>query len=305
MPSPEMTLGIDIGGTSVKGAMLDGGREVWTGKSGKYARPGAAELEVAVREVMRGAIAGAGGRGIAAVGVCAPGLRDVNGVISKALNVPGLVGMSPAALIARAAPELVGVRVIEFTDAHAAAADYWRTRPSPGRLLALSMGTGIGACVLDAQEGGKPAPLIVTGRGPGQIGQMDVGVEERGEETRAGKPMPPGMGTLESYMGLPALRTRFGEDASALQATIEDGRLRVDRWPLCALVRALRIAHAIYLPERIVLLGGVGIRLRPLLGDMRALIADGLTSLAKPDWTLEAGESDFHAARGAAWMAEE
>ena len=103
-------------------------------------------------------------------------------------------------------------------------------------------------------------------------------------------------------MGLPALRARFGEDAGALHAAIKDGRLRADRWPLCGLVRALRIAHAIYLPERIVLLGGVGIRLRPLLEEMRVRVAEGLTSLAKSEWTLEAGESDFHAARGAAWM---
>ena len=27
-------------------------------------------------------------------------------------------------------------------------------------------------------------------------------------------------------------------------------------------------------------------------------LVDGLTPLAKQDWTLEAGESDFHAARG-------
>jgi hypothetical protein len=101
-------------------------------------------------------------------------------------------------------------------------------------------------------------------------------------------------------MGLPALRARFGDD---LSGAIASGAIRADRPPLSALVRALRIAHAVYLPERIVLLGGVGIRLRPLLGEMRERIADGLTTLARPDWTLEAGESDFHAARGAAWMA--
>lgn len=300
-----MNLGIDIGGSSVKAALLDSGREVWMGGSGAYTRPLAPELESAVGDVVFGAIAAAGNRGLASVGVCAPGLRDANGVITKALNVPGLVGMSPKSLVARAAPELAGVRVAEFTDSHAAAADYWRTRPSPGRLLALSMGTGIGACVLDAEVGGKPAPLIVTGRGPGQIGQMDVGIEEKQEETWAGKSMPPGTGTLESHMGLPALRARFGENAIALQTAIEDGRLRADRWPLRGLVRALRIAHAIYLPERIVLLGGVGIRLRPMLEDMRVRVADGLTALAKPDWTLEAGESDYHAARGAAWMSGE
>ena len=305
MRSSGAFLGIDIGGTSVKGALMDGPREVWTGKSRAYARPGTPELEAAVREVAQSAVVASGGRAIATVGVCAPGLRDANGVITKALNVPGLVGLSPAMLIARAMPELAGVHIMEFTDAHAAAADYWRTHPAAGRLLALSMGTGIGACVLDAREGGKPVALIVTESGPGQIGQMDVGMEECEEDTWAGKPMPQGAGTLESHMGLPALRARFGEDAATLQVAIEDGRLRADRWPLRALVRAMRIAHAIYLPDRIVLLGGVGIRLRPLLGEMRARVADGLTSLAKPDWMLEAGESDFHAARGAAWMAGE
>ena len=160
-------------------------------------------------------------------------------------------------------------------------------------------------------------PLIVTGRGPGQIGQMDVGevewekTEASGEHAShvlASRPMPlplplgpdGGRGTLEAYMGLPALRARFRDD---LSGAIGSGAMRADRSPLSALVRALRIAHAIYLPERIVLLGGVGIRLRPLLGEMRERIADGLTTLARPDWTLETGESDFHAARGAAWMA--
>ena len=144
---------------------------------------------------------------------------------------------------------------------------------------------------------------------------MDVGEVEweksdgQGGQTShawAGRPMPlplgpdGGRGTLEAYMGLPALRARFGDD---LVGEIASGAMRADRPPVSALVRALRIAHAIYLPERIVLLGGVGIRLRPLLGEMRERIADGLTTLASREWTLECGESDFHAARGAAWMA--
>ena len=32
-------------------------------------------------------------------------------------------------------------------------------------------------------------------------------------------------------------------------------------------------------------------------------VSDGLTTLARKGWTLEVGESDFHAARGAAWLA--
>jgi hypothetical protein len=101
--------------------------------------------------------------------------------------------------------------------------------------------------------------------------------------------------TLEGYMGLPALRARYGDGLA--------GVMRVDGPPVGALVRALRIAHAIYVPQRVVLLGGVGIRMGALVAGIREAVSDGLTSLAKPGWTLEVGESDFHAARGAAWLA--
>jgi hypothetical protein len=101
-------------------------------------------------------------------------------------------------------------------------------------------------------------------------------------------------------MGLPALRARFGDSLDSLATT---GGLRADRAPLAALVKALRIAHAIYRPHRIALLGGIGLALRPLAASIHAAVADGLTTLAHPGWTLEIGDDDLHAARGAAALA--
>jgi hypothetical protein len=67
-----------------------------------------------------------------------------------------------------------------------------------------------------------------------------------------------------------------------------------------ALVRAIRIGHAIYRPMHVALAGGVGIRLGRLLVEMRAAVEKDLTRVARAGWTLFVGENDFHAACGAA-----
>jgi hypothetical protein len=80
-------------------------------------------------------------------------------------------------------------------------------------------------------------------------------------------------------------------------------KLTGDEPAIHALVRALRIGHAIYRPHHICLCGGVGIRLRHLLSTIREQTSRRLTSLARTGWTLECGWDDFHAARGAAQLA--
>ena len=73
--------------------------------------------------------------------------------------------------------------------------------------------------------------------------------------------------------------------------------------PLSALVRAIRICHAIYRPDHIILAGGIGVRLLPLISKMKQACDVNLTKIAKEKWTLSAGEHDFHAALGAARLA--
>lgn len=278
-----LALGIDIGGTSIKLALLDAGRVVVTAQSSRYARPSFDGLAAALREALQTLDLS---KGVASLGLCAPGLRDpATGVVTKAVNLPGMVGHTFADLLAHAgAPGLPPPVIV--TDAHAAALDYWTCMPAAGRLLAISLGTGVGACVLD-----DGTPLIVSGAGPGHLGQVDVGLLE------PDRPIGPdgGAGSLEAYMGLPALRQRYGD--RLVQAVT---RADVEQPPLRALVQALRIAHAIYRPQRVALLGGVGLALAGRVDDLHAAVSRGLTGLAREGWTLEAGQSAFHAASGAA-----
>lgn len=275
-----LALGIDIGGSSVKTAAMRDGAVEWTARSSTYDRPGRDELARAVAASL------AQLKGHAdAVGVCLPGLLDeARSTVTYSANVPGLVGVPLAELLAPAgAPEPARV----FSDANAAGWDLYQSRNLTGRLLTLVLGTGVGASVVDAA-----GFLRVDGDSPGHLGQCDVSLE--------GEPVigPDGsIGSLEGYLGAPALARRYGSVDAAFR------NMRVTDPPLRALARVIRIAHAIYRPQHVCLAGGIGIRLAHLLTDLHAATSEHLTRIARPDWTLTAGDSDFHAAIGAARLA--
>jgi hypothetical protein len=147
----------------------------------------------------------------------------------------------------------------------------------------------VGAAVLD-----DGVPLMVEGASPGHIGQVDVSLE--------GEPVigpDGGAGSLEGYIGTHALRQKYGPDMAATLAN-----LKPSDPPVRALVRAIRICHAMYRPHHVALTGGIGIRLRRLLPEIRNLIDTHLTSVAREGWTLTTGEHDFHSATGAARLAK-
>ncbi len=278
------TLGVDIGGTSVKAAVWRNGRCIRTGQSPFYVKPTADQLRTAIHRAV-GAI-----RDLKSVGLCAPGLLDRDrGVITMAVNVPGLAGLELDQLVPQALG-LHGVRPTTISnDAAAAAHHMYGLRPMSGRLMVLSLGTGVGVAVLD-----DGVPLRVDGDSPGHLGQIDVSIPGADVVGPDG-----GAGGLEGYIGVPALHDRYGND---LTAAIE--KFTGQEPCILALVRALRICHAIYRPDHICLCGGVGIRLRHLLGVIRQKTCNKLTSLARPDWTLDCGADDFHAANGAAQLAD-
>ncbi|HZL36275.1 MAG TPA: ROK family protein [Tepidisphaeraceae bacterium] len=280
MTDSPSALGIDIGGTSVKVVALRGDALLWSARR-RYRMPGRTELTLAVQS----AINGREGR-FNSVGLCVPGLLDEQKErVELSVNVPGLVGVPLAEMIAQAvggAP----ARLRITNDSIASGYDIYASRKLTGRLLVLALGTGVGAAVLD--EG---VPLTVDNESPGHIGQFDVSVE--------GAPLigpDGGAGSLEGYIGAEALRQNYGADPAS--------KLQPDHPPIKALARAVRICHAIYRPHHVVLAGGLGIRLGHLLPELKLLIETHLTSIARPGWTLAAGDSDFHAARGAARMAE-
>jgi|GEM_PF-417376 len=319
-------IGIDIGGTSVKAVVLGGGgpelqaalppiyasyhdqrnsqphqglREVdgypplhGYAKSDRYVRPSISELQAAITQALCRTGCWANGE-LATVGLCLPGAVDASGIVVRSVNIPELAGQDPLALLQSVvllppdAPPLV-----RLTDAFAAGADVYLSQNRTDRLLAISLGTGVGAAVIDA--GCKQ--LILHGESSGHFGQMDVSIDDGWAV-----PIGPdgGRGSLEAYIGLPALVKVLGStDDHAIES------LDARDLPLRALTRALRIAHAIYKPDAVVLLGGVGIRLRRALPELNAQVAINLTSIAKPHARIECGQHDYHAAAGCArWAA--
>jgi predicted NBD/HSP70 family sugar kinase len=314
-------LGVDIGGSSVKAMVLDDWlRDVARAASDRYSRPKRRELLAAMRQAVERLGLGPGAWD--ATAVCAPGQRDGFGTVVKCINLPGLVNTSPETLLDEVAPTARASRVrldafqgaeIEFplllrspiSDAHAAGYDIQplltveRTfAPCGGlrmgmrrpRLLAISIGTGVGACVLNGFE-----PLRVVGMSSGRFGQMDVSVPLEDGSIPVGP--DGGRGGLEAYLGAPALLARLGPPAESIV-----DRLEADDPEITALVRAIRIGHAIYGPDAVALLGGTGIRLKRLGAQIKRAVKDQLTSVATPGWSLVFGRDDYHAARGVARM---
>lgn len=274
-----MKLGIDIGGTSVKVACP--GADGWSsGTSDRYSRPTRAQLHAALLQAIKRAEVRT--QGITSVGLCVPGIPSSDGSqIDIAVNVPGLVGWPFHEMVREAIghrPE----RIVRLIDADAAASDWHETHRHPGRTLALVLGTGVGMCVLDDGQ-----PLRITDGGSGHIGQIDVSLD-------GAAPIGPdgGRGGLEGYLGAQTLKRN-----SSLSEAFAEGTPAI-----AALARAIRICHAIYRPDRVVLLGGIGIRI-PSLERLNGAVCDHLTSIARPGWQLLQGDDDHHAARGASRLA--
>lgn len=283
------TIGIDVGGSSVKAAMLVAGRPSVTAQSDRYDAPTFEELRGAVKTAITRL--GPEAQGVTRAGLCIPGVRDCEGLtIVESVNLPAVVGVRIDVLLRDACGRAMNLAAV-VSDVHAAAVDIHACRPEPGRLLVIAMGTGVGACVLD---NGKL--FTVAGASSGHVGQMDVSLDIPGEEPPLGR--DGGRGSLEAYVGLPALEARYGRHLEHVVAVLDETSP-----PLLALARAVRICHAIYRPDCVTLAGGVGAMLAGKLELLRSMIGRDLTRLARPSWRLEAASNVFHAAVGAARVA--
>ncbi len=277
------SLGIDVGGSSVKVAAISGNETLWTAQSKTYARPTRDELVAAIRENINGRDID-----LDAVGICAPGILDrERRMITWAVNIPSLQGIVLDELVGEALGRDVA-HVEIHNDSTASAYDLYATHNLTGRLLSITLGTGVGASVLDSG-----VPVMLSGESPGHIGMVDVSLENDPAVGPDG-----GAGSLEAYIGSPALMARYGPDMSAIleQLTEKDP-------PIRALARAIRIFHAIYRPQYVYLIGGLGIRMGHLLPALRGLIDKNLTSVARKDYRLAVGDDSYHAAKGAAKFA--
>ena len=278
------SLGIDVGGSSVKLALVEDGKALWQTQSETYSNPTRDQLAGAIRNAVAGRFDASG----AAAGICVPGRRDASGrTVIISVNIPALNGLKLDDLV-RDALGFTPAFLEVCGDSTASAYDIYATHQLKGRLLSLALGTGIGAAVLD-----DGVPLHVDGESPGHVGQFDCSIE--------GDPVigpDGGAGGLEGYFSAPALTKRYGPDMAAnLQ------RMSATDSPMKALARAIRICHAIYCPDHVALTGGLGNRMSHLLPALRQLVEKDLTSIARKGWTLMCGNDDFHAAKGAAKFA--
>ena len=189
-------LGIDIGGSSVKLALVCEGSEPHTMRGDPYEMPTLEVLTSRIRQTFDALLkqSGVGREAVARVGVSVAGPMNKAGVLEGAANLPHLVGVS----IPQWTEETLGlgVPVRPATDANSAAACEHRRNPMPGRTLYLSMGTGVGGAVLDDGR-----PVIITRGTSGHFGHMDVS----GGEADAPATPGAGRGALEAYVGFRTL----------------------------------------------------------------------------------------------------
>ncbi|HEX7279872.1 MAG TPA: ROK family protein [Solirubrobacterales bacterium] len=281
--------GIDLGGTKIQTAIVDGRGEVL----GQARRPtptsgGPQDVAAAMAESLREAAAEAGVEtaSLAGIGVGSPGDADEKtGVVSSAKNLPGWDGSFPLAESlqeALGAPVRVGndVQVATEAEFHLGAAREFQS------LIGVFWGTGVGGgLVLD----GKPW----LGRGAaGEIGHVVV--------KRGGAKCPCGRrGCLEAYAGRSAMeaeaRRQHEEgqktDLFHLMKKHEKPRLTSGIWERALdhgdhlaenlIERAIEalgtgVASAVNLldPEAVVIGGGLGVRfgerlMDPLMEEMR------------------------------------
>jgi len=279
------SLGIDIGGSSVKVCLIDGD-QLSTARSFGYTNPTREVLSQAINDALAQLDVGTD----TPVGLCLPGRQSKSDdSIECSINLPCLNGWSFAELLKDGigfVPESYSV----LSDVQAAGEDYIFTHDAQGRVAIIAIGTGVGLCVFD-----DAVPIGIGKASIGHLGMMDIG--RLGQDDLIS---PDGSkNTLESYIGTRAIELRFpGVKPEDLPDSI--ATLTIDEQTIQALVRAIRVVHAIYVPDQIVLMGGVGIAFKPLQSKLQTTVNDGLTSLANPNWRLMFGDSPYHAARGAA-----
>lgn len=285
------TLGIDIGGSSVKAALLDG-ELVTTARSAGYANPSREGLIHAVQEAVH--ILGESIDRTIRVGLCVPGKQSAVGDrVVHSINLPCLNDWVFSEMLG----SLLGYQPEHarfVSDIHATAIDLVSRHELNVRVGVIAIGTGVGFALFEDGQ-----MLKLGSRGVGHLGQLDVG---RCDDTDLIDPSGV-RNPLEAFVGIRAIRDRLGtDDEFTILAHLES---LPDEDPcMRALVRAIRVIHALHTPDTIVLAGGVGIALRSRRDVIRTLVNDGLTTLANREWRLVFGDSLYHAAVGAARLAK-
>jgi glucokinase len=264
--NPGGVLAVDIGGTSIKAEILDGGLKCCAAASAPTPHSDGAATLSAVIDLGRRLLSGRPSpAGVTRVGLAVPGLVDVDrGVGILAANL-GWQDMPVTAPVSAA----LGLPVTMVHDVTAAGMAEWRCGAGRGAddLAVVVIGTGIAATLV---TGG----VLVRG-GSGQAGELGHVVVRAG-----GPPCACGQrGCLEAISSARAIADAYaaGSGRSVHGAIEVSARLGLDPvadevWQdaVDALTDALLILRALLAPSRIVIGGGLADAGEALLGPVRS-----------------------------------
>jgi glucokinase len=263
-----LALAFDVGGTSVRGAVVGAG-DVSLAESRVATRTGPAVLDdiAQLGEHLLAGLSPAARTQVAGVGVAFPGLVDTeSGISLKAVNL-GLVDTPVAAPLA----ERLGLPVAVSHDTAAAAGAIWADAGSPASAFVAVLGTGVAAVTY--VEG---RPIVGASGQAGELGHLVV--------DPAGPPCTCGLrGCVESRAGARRMLETYaslGGDTritgvAELVARVEHDRLAAQVWSeaITALADGFLAVGALLAPGEIILGGGVaearGYLLEPLRVRMR------------------------------------
>lgn len=266
-------LGVDLGGTAMRAAAVDAGGAI----AARASRPTPPADPAALPRLMREAADAAAAAGAELIGavVGVPAVVDHRrGVALRLPNLPGWEGRLAAQPLADAA----GLPLVFANDADLAAAGEHRYGAGRGAddMVYLTIGTGIGAGVI---LGGR---LLLGGRSLAEVGHTLI-------DYRAGD-------TLEALGSGTALARLSGLDGAEAERRARAGDAEAAGWfAAIAAAVAAGVANAIecFMPERVVLGGGVAACGDLLLGPVRERLAGVRAGdLLDPAQVVLAGEGD-------------
>ncbi len=273
-----MIAGVDIGGTTTKIGLVDGGllvartRIATTGHADEHAFADAigGEIRRLTSDLQRP---------ITAAGIGAPNGNQLTGTIDRAPNLPWKNDVP----LARMMIERLDVPCVLGNDANAAALGEWRYGAGRGcdDLLVVTLGTGLGSgFIVNGQ-------LVVGPFGnAGELGHSTLVID--------GRPCSCGRnGCLEAYVSIRGIRQTYLEfaDSSELlkvegvkpiaEAALrgDDAAVRTFRETASWLAVALANAVAHVCPARIVLFGGIARNGDVLLNPLKRMFEDALLNI--------------------------
>jgi len=159
------TVGVDVGGTKCLAVLLEGNE---VGAEQRVPTPGAPAALLDAVAALVGEVSG--GSAVVAVGIGAPGLVDVAGVLRFAPNLPGIVGLPLKAELERR----LGIPVQADNDATCAAWGEHEMGAAKGRdeVVLVTLGTGIGGGIVSGGRISRGANGFA-----GEVGHMVVDPE--------------------------------------------------------------------------------------------------------------------------------